>query len=128
MKRVTLVAALAAVVVLLGCSRSSPVATESVPTIEVLSNRADLISGGDALIRINLPSNATIQGLKVALNEKDVSSVFVQSSTGAAIGLVDGLTDGRNILTAKTGSGSDSVILINHPNGGPVFSGPQLQP
>ncbi len=128
MKRVTLVAALAAVVVLLGCSRSSPVATESAPTIEVLSNRADLISGGDALIRINLPSNATIQGLKVALNGKDVSSVFVQSSTGAAIGLVDGLTDGRNILTAKTGSGSDSVILINHPNGGPVFSGPQLQP
>ncbi|MFX5141990.1 DUF6351 family protein, partial [Acinetobacter baumannii] len=36
---------------------------------------------------------------------------------------------GRNTLSARLpGGGSASATVINHPNGGPVFSGPQVQP
>ena len=37
--------------------------------------------------------------------------------------------NGRNVLTARRKNGSGARLVIrNHPNGGPVFSGPQLQP
>jgi hypothetical protein len=36
--------------------------------IEVLSNRADLISGGDALVAVDAPAAATLADLHVRLN------------------------------------------------------------
>ena len=44
-------------------------------------------------------------------------------------GLVTGLALGDNVLTARiTGGPGARITLTNHPNGGPVFSGPQVQP
>src|SRR5439155_26611147 len=46
--------------------------------IRVLSNRADLISGGDAYFRILLPGDASADGLRVTAGGRDVSGGFAR--------------------------------------------------
>jgi hypothetical protein len=87
--------------------------------IQVLSNRADLVSGGDVLVRITAPRRAG--ALRVSLDGRDVSRKFRSRSTV----LLRGLDNGRNVLSARAGGArSDRVVITNHRNGGPVFSGP----
>src|SRR3954471_5382578 len=84
--------------------------------IDVLSNRADLVSGGDALVAISAPA-------RVYRNGTEVTKGLTQRV------LVTGLRVGENTLTAKAADGSAAQITVtNHPIGGPVFSGPQIQP
>lgn len=96
--------------------------------ILVLSNRADLISGGNALVEIVLPEKRG-KGKKpavsrVELDGENVTSAFALRSDGRFYGLVTGLRDGRNVLKAHVTGGPDAWITItNHPIGGPVFSG-----
>lgn len=97
--------------------------------IEVLSNRADLISGGNALVEIVLPPGASAAGLQVMVASDDVSSSFALRGNGRVLGVVDGLPLGANVLTAILPGGEGRQITItNHPIGGPVFAGPQVQP
>jgi len=94
--------------------------------IVVLSNRANLISGGDALAEVipALPANSV-----VTLDGADVTSTFPLSSTGRSIGLLTGLDVGPNVLTVTHADASGATITIqNHPVEGPVLSGPHLQP
>jgi len=44
--------------------------------IEVLSSPADLISGGDALVRIRVSNGTQLDRIKVALNGRPISSAF----------------------------------------------------
>lgn len=97
--------------------------------ILVLSNRADLISAGDALLEIVLPAGADASKLKVTVAGDDVSSQFLHRDDGRVLGLVSGMAIGSNVVSASLpGSGTAKLTLVNHPNGGPVFAGPQLQP
>src|SRR5258707_10068118 len=66
--------------------------------VRTLSNRADLISGGDALIQVDLPSGA--QSAQVEVNGVDVSGEFALRSNGAFQGLVGGLSLGENVVVA----------------------------
>ncbi len=125
---------IAAVVMLTACSRSdlfSGKATAQAATVEirVLSNRADLISSGDALVEVLLPEGASAEGLKVEVDGRDVGDQLALRDSGRIIGVVSGLALGDNRLTAKLADGRGATLtLINHPHGGPVFSGPQIQP
>ncbi len=94
--------------------------------IRTLSNRADLISGGDAVIQVDLP--AGVQTARVALNGHDVSDAFSVRDNGKFQGLLTDLHDGINTVSATAGGESTQLTVTNHPSGGPVFSGPQLQP
>ena len=97
--------------------------------IEVLSNRADLISGGDALIAVDLPAGVDPSGVQVTAGSRDVTSAFAVRPTGRYEGLLTGLDLGPNLVKAALPDGtSDQVTIFNHPIGGPVFSGPQIQP
>jgi hypothetical protein len=102
--------------------------------VEVLSNRADLISGGDALVAIGVPKKANAAKVKVAIKPqgkrraKNVSRAFAFRENGRFEGLVEGLQNGKNLLTARYGKRRGKVTIRNRPNGGPVFSGPQVQP
>jgi Tannase-like family of unknown function (DUF6351) len=97
------------------------------PTIQVLSNRADLISGGDALVQINLPASVNpALGVKVALNGALINSMFAVRPNGRYQGLVTGLNNGDNLLTVTTPQGRAKITITNHPIGGPVFAGAQL--
>ena len=110
-------------------AQSGPPSPETPVSIEVLSNRADLISGDNALVQINLPSGTDPAEVRVLLNDSDITDDFATRATGDYQGLVTGLELGDNILTATLPNGSGTRIpLTNHPIGGPLFSGPQIQP
>jgi hypothetical protein len=97
--------------------------------IDVLSNRADLVSGGDALIDIALPAGVDPDRVRVRLGRSDVSDAFALRENGRFQGLLDGLAEGDNELTARApGVSGARLTITNHPHGGPVFSGPQIQP
>src|SRR5256714_7684565 len=96
--------------------------------VHVVSDRADLISGGDALISVGLPRNVSPASVRVALNGADIASQFAKRANGSYEGLDTGLQLGANALTAEAPGHAIQVTIVNHPNGGPVFSGPQVQP
>lgn len=108
--------------------------------IEVLSNRADLVSSGDALVEVVLPPGVHSKALRVDVDGRDVSQEFVVRDDGRLIGLVEGLDEGDNRLTAKVRPSprsrskarnmrsAASITITNHPTGGPIFSGPHLEP
>jgi hypothetical protein len=95
--------------------------------ISVVSNRADLISGGDALVSVDLL--ASPRAIRVELNGTNITGAFAVRPNGRYEGLVTGLEEGKNILRVRPGNGVGRWIEItNHPIGGPVFSGEQIQP
>ncbi len=95
--------------------------------ISVLSSRADLVSSGDALVAVSVPAGA--HGLKVRAGGRDVTKAFAKRSDGQVRGLVTGLPLGSTVLTATVAGGRGArITLVDHAIGGPVFSGPQIQP
>ena len=126
------------IVLVLGCVFSqSAIATDENHDILVLSNRADLISGGDALVEVVVPPGIiqAIQSggnvkLKASLNSVPLpGDVLSLRPNGRVIGLVTGLKRGQNVLTVQTPGKTMSIVITNHPISGPVFSGgAQLQP
>jgi hypothetical protein len=98
-----------------------------VDDISVVSNRADLISGGDALVSVDLSANP--RAIRVELNGANITDAFAVRPNGRYEGLVTGLREGKNILRVRPGNGVGRWIEItNHPIGGPVFTGEQVQP
>ncbi len=113
----------------LACCLVFPAAASAAVEIDVLSNRADLISAGDALVEVKLPAGTDPSGVVVADDGRDVSNAFAVNGDGRFLGLVEGLDLGDNVITATLPDGSGArITIVNHPNGGPVFSGPQIQP
>jgi hypothetical protein len=118
--------ALALVVIVLPAAGAPPAGAVE---IRVLSNRADQLSGGDALVEVVLPGNVDPAGVEADLNGADVSDTFALRPNGRVMGLVTGLALGENVLTVRLAGGAGARhVLTNHPTGGPVFSGPQVQP
>lgn len=94
--------------------------------ITVLSGRADLVSGGDALVGVTGVTD--VHGLRVDVGGHDQTRAFGVGPGGKVEGLVTGLKLGPNYLTVRTPRGGARITLVNHPIGGPVFSGPQIKP
>lgn len=101
----------------------APMAARAVEplTITVLSNRADLVSGNDALVAVSSPA-------RVWLNGRDVSRAFARRADGRFEGVLTGLALGGNAVRAVSGSRGARLVITNHPSSGPVFSGPQITP
>src|SRR6266850_821089 len=78
--------------------------------LEVLSSRPELVSGGDALVKISGTNSAPA----VTVDGKDMSGVFKSDARGGWVGLVDGLKDGANRLVAKAGGNEVALTLTNH--------------
>jgi len=102
--------------------------------IVTLSNRADLVSGGDALVEVRVPKSVSLSKVRVELNGRKVTGLSADSKARTLRGLVTGLKEGRNDLTAEVderGHGRDQkahLVITNHPKGGPILSGPQITP
>src|SRR3954451_17438731 len=101
-------------------ARSGPI------TISVLSGRADLVSGDNALVRIGGVSST--QGLKVTVGGTDRTNAFAKRADGTVVGFVRGLKLGRSTIIARAGNRAAQLTVTNHPRNGPIFSGPQLKP
>lgn len=130
------VAALTAPVLLLGTATA--VAAPGTPagrqlTIETVSNpRPALVSGGQVLVRVVPPGRTPAGQVRVSDNGRDVTSSFRAQPDGSLLGLVTGLRNGANELSARAGGhGADqraNLRVTNHPITGPVFSGSQQHP
>jgi hypothetical protein len=106
--------------------------------IRTLSSRADLVSGGDALIAIvqrglkpSLSERPSERGLTVTVNGQDVTQPMAfDAAAGEWRGLIEGLKIGVNRVVAKTTSprAEASLSITNHPITGPILSGPHLVP
>jgi hypothetical protein len=118
-------------------ARATPGAGPAGFAIESLSSAPDQVSGGSVLVRVTAPGRLPVERLVVLRNGEDVSHLFESVEVGdtprrALEGLVDGLDLGENELLVKLNPKSQGVLarltVVNHPSGGPIFSGPQQQP
>ena len=93
-----------------------------------LSSRPEMVSGGDTLVKIEVPDSVSLDKVTVTRNGVNVSRVFKPGSGHVLVGLVDGLKNGSNKLEARAGSSSASLAVTNYPITGPIFSGPRDTP
>ena len=112
---------------LAGAAVASPRTSGGSVRITTVSDRADLVSGGDALVRISAPG-ADPESVRVRVNGRDVTGDFRQHSDGNGLGLISGLRLGANTVTATAGGRGARLTVTNHPLGGPVLAGPQVKP
>jgi hypothetical protein len=102
--------------------------------LRVLSSPADMVTGGDALVRVTIPKTVPLHKATVSVNGTDVTSTLeLDASARTLTGMVKGLQLGANTLFADSngrghGRPSEALTLVNHPTTGPIFSGPQQQP
>jgi hypothetical protein len=105
------------------------IASRHVVRLVVLSTRADLVTGGEALVGVFLPRGASAAQTRLDLDGRDVTGDFVRLADGRFEGLVSGLAKGPNVLTAQLPDGYGARLTItNHSIDGPIISGPQLEP
>jgi uncharacterized tannase-like protein DUF6351 len=101
--------------------------------VSVLSSRAELVTGGDALVRVALTQKTARRNIRIALNDFDVTAAFTadESRSGDATltALITGLRLGVNRLTVgQANSVLARATLVNYPVTGPVISGPHERP
>lgn len=108
--------------------------------VVTLSNRADLVSGGDALVEVRVPWSVGLDRVSVRLNGMDVTAGLTRDSAGHALrGLLTGLLVGENHVVAHAdmrhgkgrGHGRDLTSFLkitNHRIGGPILSGTHIVP
>src|SRR5689334_19495699 len=90
--------------------------------ITTLSTDAALVTGGDVLVKVAAPAGVSPQAIKVMAGSRDVSNGFRQLSDRAIAGLVTGLTNGKNVITATGPKGlQGSLEVTNYPITGPVI-------
>src|SRR5439155_16014957 len=102
--------------------------------IRTLSNRADLISGGDALVEVRVPKTVPLHQVTLFLNGRDVTSTFrTDASERVMRGVLTGMVPRQNEFLADSngrglGRPRASLTITNHPIGGPVLLGSQTTP
>jgi hypothetical protein len=122
----------AASAVIASCGGDSPNPSPIAGTsVKVISTRADMVSGGTALVEVVLAPNAAQSRLKVQVGSTDQTSAFTARADGRIVGLITGLTVGDNQVTVTSTDGSYAgarLVVTNHPIGGPVLLSSQAQP
>ena len=121
---------LLAALIAVAAMAAAPAAHASSISLSVLSSRADQVSGGDALIRVDAPPGL-LNKLGVKRNGTDVTGAFHREGNHL-VGLVNGLQVGTNELTVTQNRTSSAppkarLKLTNFPNEGPMFSGPHQE-
>lgn len=103
--------------------------TSVAPRISVLSSRADMISGGSAMVRVDFSTSRDRAHARVLLGRRSVERQLQRTSARQLTGVITGLKRGANRLSViLPGRRGARLTLTNHPIGGPVLAGPQLQP
>jgi hypothetical protein len=97
--------------------------------VTVSNPRPELVSGGQVLVRVDVPNHINPADVQITSDGRDVTSSFQVQSDGSLLGLVTGLTIGPNRLVASAhGHFASSLDVIDHSINGPVFSGKQQLP
>ena len=102
--------------------------------ILTLSNRADHISGGDALVEVRVPRTVPLHQVTLWLNGRNVTGTFHTDTAARTMrGVLTELETGQNEFLADSngrglGRPRASLTITNHPIGGPVLLGSQTTP
>jgi hypothetical protein len=104
--------------------------------IDTLSNRADLISDGDALVEVKVPNDVPMNKVMLKLNGADVTASFAADDSARTFrGVLTGMGPGKNIFVADVnehghghGRTSARLKITNHVRGGPILLGSQTMP
>jgi hypothetical protein len=96
--------------------------------IHLLSSKPHLVSGGDALVAVDVSRNDS--SAQIELNGQDITASFQRDArTGGLVGLVGNLRVGSNTLSLMDhGAAADSLTVTNYPITGPITSGPHVTP
>ncbi len=129
LKQATALAFIAAAAAALGgCGGGGSSSAPPMPSVTLLSSKAEYVTGGNALVDVAIPAG---QGtLKVTLNGADVSAQFKPSPLDSTHvqAVLSGLKNGSNSLVANLGGEAKTLEMTNYPITGPVFSGPFQTP
>lgn len=100
-------------------------------SLEVLSNKPYLISGGDALLEINA-STADSDELRLVVNgiarDPAITRVDGDGELSVYRTVITGLNQGNNTVAARLGDAAAEVAIVNYPITGPIISGRHQQP
>jgi hypothetical protein len=119
LKHLILTAALA------GGLAASPAPARDRLEVKVISSpRADLVSGGDALVEVRGAGG----DLSWTLNGKLVAPPQPDAARGSLVGLVAGLQPGKNLLLVRSGKASGRLAIVNHYSYGTILAGPHIWP
>lgn len=103
-----------------------------ITSVVSLSNDPILVSDGNVLVEVQAANiSEAAADILVLLNGQAVTNKFAIRSGNRFVGLVSGLKNGENTITASSQanpSSSAQLLVKNHPASGPIFSGPHLQP
>src|SRR6476620_1723291 len=71
--------------------------------IRTLSNRADLVSDGDALVEVQVPKTVPMKKVTLTLNGADVGAAFVADEDNRTLrGVLTGMAPGENTFVADS--------------------------
>src|SRR5438132_11854841 len=110
MNRIAMLLAVVAIVMAAVADAPAPARAEDRFDITVLSNRADLISGGDALIEIVLPAGVDPARVPVDVDGRDVTAAFGVRPHGRDIGIFTGLAARADGLAASAPADSAASL------------------
>ena len=98
--------------------------------LQVLSNpRPEFVSGGDVLVGLTLPAGTQESAVHLTVSGTDATSALRPDAGGRTMtALITGLGDGPHAFVATAGKATAKLTVVNHPNAGPVISGPHEQP
>lgn len=103
--------------------------------VDVVSTRADTVTGGDALVRVDVPRTVPRHRVRVSVDGRDVTAAFAPDphDKRSLLGVVDQLAVDANTITVTVdgrgrGRPAAELVVVNHPITGPVFSGPHQTP
>jgi hypothetical protein len=104
---------------------------QTVLHVDAVSSRADMVSGGDVLVRINAPADVSLDTVTLTVNGAPTGvRLDPHVGTHSVTAFVTGLRSGTNLLSATTRGVPlpATLTVVNHPVTGPILSGPQERP
>jgi hypothetical protein len=102
--------------------------------VTVLSSPPEDVSGGEARIRIDVPSSVPFTDVLVTLNGLPAAATFTPAAGHTLEGVLTSLPLGDSVVAVRVpGPGNSAndrstLTLTNHPVSGPIFSGPHQTP
>src|SRR5262245_21458925 len=90
---------------LLGTPTAGATGIHGTSELHAVSSPPQYVSGGIARVEISMPDNIPYKAIRVTLNGEDVTDAFGQDPEGnhQLEGVVTGLVEGKNTLTAGPG-------------------------